>query len=99
MVGISPITTARLRKICNPNKVLMPKARNFPKSSSVSKATEKARHRKPANRAITVRVPTKPNSSARMEKMKSVWASGRKNSFRRLSPKPTPNQPPLPMAR
>ena len=38
-----------------------------------------------------------PSSSAMMEKMKSVCASGRKNSFWRPSPRPRPVMPPLPM--
>ncbi len=41
-------------------------------------------------------MPTKPSSSPTMAKMKSVCASGRKNSFCRLSPMPTPVAPPAP---
>ena len=35
-----------------------------------------------------------PSSSPMMAKMKSVWASGRKPHFARLSPRPTPVKPP-----
>jgi len=38
--------------------------------------------------------PRRPSSSPMMLKMKSVWASGRKNSFCRLSPSPSPKRPP-----
>ena len=37
-----------------------------------------------------------PSSSPTMERMKSVWASGRKNSFCRPSPSPSPVTPPEP---
>ena len=42
--------------------------------------------------------PTKPNSSAIMEKIKSLSLNGKKSSACRLLNKPTPQTPPLPMA-
>src|SRR3546814_5012946 len=45
---------------------------------------------------ITRHTPTKPSSSAITEKMKSVCASGRYDSFCTDAPRPTPNHSPRP---
>ena len=42
--------------------------------------------------------PTKPNSSAKMAKIKSVYMNGRYCNFCMDSPKPWPNRPPEPIA-
>ncbi len=65
----------------------------------VARAERRARSRaRPARRTapITNRTPIRPSSSPTMERMKSVCASGRKNSFCRPSPRPRPVTPPEP---
>ena len=48
---------------------------------------------------IMITTPTNPNSSARIEKIKSVVLSGRKSSWPWLPfSQPFPNKPPEPMA-
>ena len=51
-----------------------------------------------ANKIITTVQPTKPNSSAKIENMKSFCGSGMYKYFCLLSPNPTPNNPPDPIA-
>ena len=46
----------------------------------------------------TIKQPTNPNSSAIIEKIKSLSLKGKNNSACLLLNKPTPHKPPLPIA-
>lgn len=50
------------------------------------------------NNIITNAHPTKPNSSAKTEKIKSFCGSGKYKNFCLLCPSPNPNSPPDPIA-
>ena len=51
-----------------------------------------------ANKAITKIQPTNPSSSAKIAKIKSLCGSGIYKYFCLLSPRPTPKNPPDPIA-
>lgn len=51
-------------------------------------------HIKIANKIKTAAHPINPNSSPKIEKIKSLWGSGIYKNFCLLSPKPAPNRPP-----
>ena len=55
-------------------------------------------HINTANSINTTAHPTNPSSSANIEKIKSLCGSGIYKYFCLLSPKPTPNKPPEPIA-
>lgn len=51
-----------------------------------------------ANNISTIAQPTNPNSSPKIENIKSLWGSGKYKYFCLLSPRPEPNKPPDPIA-
>ncbi|MNN87073.1 hypothetical protein D3C81_2045750 [compost metagenome] len=71
-----PITTPMLITTCTPTIPTIPTASKLPKVSSIVIATRMPRHTKIKNNNRTKSPPIKPNSSARMEKIKSVCGSG-----------------------
>ena len=68
----------------------------MPKVSLARSAARVPRQTMTPYRTMVATAPTSPSSSPMMLKMKSVWASGRKKSFCRLSPSPSPKRPPEP---
>ncbi len=69
----------------------------MPKVSLARSAARVPRHTTMPYRTMVATAPMSPSSSPMMLKMKSVWASGRKKSFCRLSPRPRPKKPPEPI--
>ena len=94
MFGIEPVTTAMFIMACNPINDVIPTATKLPNISGAFMAISNPLHMKIANKIITMVHPMKPNSSAKIEKMKSLCGSGIYKYFCLLSPSPAPKMPP-----
>ena len=98
MFGIVFVTTAIFKITCTAINAVIPIAIKLPKTSSALIAINTPLTTNIANKTITSKQPTKPNSSANIAKIKSLCASGMYNYFCLLSPSPTPKSPPEPIA-
>ena len=98
MFGIDDVTTAMFIIACNPTIVVIPAATKLLNISGAFIAIIIPLHINIANNAITTTHPTNPNSSAIIENIKSLCASGKYQYFCVLFPSPTPNNPPDPIA-
>ncbi len=77
-----------------PTSAVIPIATKLPNMSGARMAIKMPRQIKMANKINTMLHPIKPNSSPKMEKIKSLCGSGIYKNFCLLSPKPAPNNPP-----
>lgn len=75
-------------------KLVIPMATRLPNMSGALIAINTPLHMKIANRISTAAHPINPNSSPKMEKIKSLCGSGMYKNFCLLSPNPAPNNPP-----
>lgn len=74
--------------------VVMPIATKLPNISGALIAIKTPLQMKIANNIKTTVQPINPNSSPKIEKMKSLCGSGIYKNFCLLSPSPAPNSPP-----
>ena len=98
MFGIVFVTTAIFSIACIAINAVIPTATRLPKLSSALIAINTPLITNIENKINTATHPTKPNSSASIANMKSLCASGIYKYFCLLSPSPTPNNPPDPIA-
>ncbi len=77
-----------------PTNAVIPIATKLPNISGALMAIKIPLHIKIANKIKTATQPINPNSSPKMEKMKSLCGSGMYKNFCLLSPNPAPNSPP-----
>ena len=77
VTGISPITTHKFKIVWKESINVIPKDKYFPNRSSHFIAIFMASYIIKQNNDDTNSTPKKPNSSLIIEKMKSVWGSGR----------------------
>ncbi len=73
---------------------VIPIANKLPNISGARIAIKIPLHIKIANKIKTAAHPINPNSSPKMEKIKSLCGSGIYKNFCLLSPSPAPNSPP-----
>ena len=73
---------------------VIPTATKLPNISGALIAIRTPLHIKMANNIKTIAHPINPNSSPKIEKMKSLCGSGIYKNFCLLSPNPAPNSPP-----
>lgn len=73
---------------------VIPTANKLPNISGALMAIKIPLHIKIANRIKTATHPINPNSSPKIEKIKSLCGSGMYRNFCLLSPNPAPNSPP-----
>ena len=73
---------------------VIPIATKLPNISGARIAIKTPLHTKIANNSSTIVHPINPNSSPKIEKMKSLCGSGMYKNFCLLSPRPAPNSPP-----
>lgn len=83
---------------CIPTKAVIPIATRLPNISGAFIAIRTPLQMNIANRTIINAHPINPSSSPIIEKIKSLCGSGMYKYFCLLSPKPTPNNPPDPIA-
>lgn len=83
---------------CIATNDVIPTAIKLPNISGAFIAIKIPLQIKIANNTNTTAQPTKPNSSANIENIKSLCGSGKYKYFCLLSPNPTPNSPPEPIA-
>lgn len=79
---------------CMATNAVIPTATKLPNMSGALIAIRIPRHIKIANKTKTATHPINPNSSPRIEKIKSLCGSGMYKNFCLLSPNPAPNRPP-----
>jgi len=96
--GIEPETTAMFNKTWIAITAAIPKQRKAENLLSDFKPTLKMLIISVKNTKQSIIQPNKPNSSATIEKMKSLSLNGRNNSACLELNKPTPQTPPLPIA-
>ena len=77
VTGIKPMTTDRFIVTWTNSWKVRPKDRYFRNKSSCFRDIFKLLIRMIANRVMIIKAPMIPNSSLIMEKIKSVWGSGR----------------------
>ena len=77
VTGINPTTTIKFRSAWKESPKVIPKAKNFPNLSSEFIAILNPLYIIVINKDATIKIPTKPNSSLIIEKIKSVWGSGK----------------------
>ena len=75
------MTAPRLMSVCRPNHDTMPAASSRPNTSFVFAAILMPAKISPPNATSTTISPSRPSSSPRIEKMKSVWAFGTYSHF------------------
>lgn len=75
-------------------KAVIPIATKLPNMSGARIAIRIPLHIKIANKISTIAHPMNPNSSPKIEKIKSLCGSGIYKNFCLLSPSPVPNRPP-----
>ena len=93
--GSAPEQTEILSNTCTAIMVVIPVARKQPNLVGAFIAIMIPRIITIKNTKIKNKQPTKPNSSAIIEKIKSLSAKGKKRYFCLELKSPTPNQPPL----
>ena len=98
VAGIDEVTTAMFIITCIPTSAVIPDATKLPNMSGAFIAIRIPLHINIANSTITNAHPIKPNSSAKTENIKSFCGSGKYKYFCLLWPRPTPNNPPEPIA-
>src|SRR5690606_28680343 len=98
VTGSRPITVPMLTRACSTIQTVTEVAARRANGSRVRSATRRPAYPRTPNSPTTTRVPTSPNSSPMIAKMKSLSGWGRKPHFSRLPPMPTPNRPPVPSA-
>ncbi|MMZ70459.1 hypothetical protein D1872_335080 [compost metagenome] len=76
VTGMRPMTTPILITTCTPTMPTIPTASRLPNISSTVIATLMPRQTKIINSRSTSMPPIKPNSSVKIEKIKSVCGSG-----------------------
>ena len=96
--GIEPVTTAMFKIVWIEITAPIPKQRNAENLLFAFIPTLKILIIKNKNTKHKATQPTKPNSSAIIEKMKSLSLNGKNNSACLELNKPTPQTPPLPIA-
>ena len=96
--GIELVTTAMFNATCIITSAVIPVASKLPNISLAFIAISMPLHINSANNKITTTQPTKPSSSANIANMKSFCGSETYKYFCLLSPNPTPNNPPEPIA-
>ena len=98
MFGIDDVTTPIFIITCIPINVVIPVANRLPNISGDFIAIKIPLQINIANNIKTTAHPKNPNSSANIENIKSLCGSGMYKYFCLLSPSPTPNSPPEPIA-
>ena len=98
VMGRTPITAPMLIAACTTIHAVMAVAPRRENMSGTRRAILSPAKARPPYRTVTHSVPMSPNSSPMMAKMKSVVDSGTHPHFPPLEPRPTPNQPPEPIA-
>ena len=98
VLGIVFVTTAMLRIACRMTCTTNPTVSSAPNLSRARTAMDMPRRSSSKNSATTSAAPIKPNSSHRIEKIKSFCGSGTYRYFWRLLPSPSPASPPDAMA-
>ena len=96
--GIEFVTTAIFSATCIITSAVIPVASRLPNISFAFIAISMPLQMKSANKIITNTQPTKPSSSANIANIKSFCGSDKYKYFCLLSHKPTPNNPPEPIA-
>lgn len=79
---------------CIATSAVIPTATKLPNISGALIAIRTPLHIKIANKTKTATHPINPNSSPKIEKIKSLCGSGIYKNFCLLSPNPAPNNPP-----
>ena len=92
--GIVSVTPPMLISAWPTIQIVAPPARRTPRRSGAFRAALIPRQAKPRKSSSTRRVPTSPNSSPMIAKIKSVWASGRSWEGDTAPLSPVPKTPP-----
>lgn len=95
--GIEPVTTATLMSVCTAMTAATPIHKRQPNLSRAPRPILISLITKTAKTTSKSPAPTNPNSSAMIEKMKSLSENGKNKYFWRELKRPTPNQPPEPI--
>ncbi len=99
VMGMMPMHMPTFCRSWNDHIVAHPTSTSFPNGDSILIARKMVENMSAANSISSTTDPTKPNSSARSAKTKSVCASGRKPPPACVAlPMPLPNIPPEPTA-
>jgi hypothetical protein len=99
VTGMIPMVIPMFTKTWKRKMVETPTAIRTPNRSREMVATWRMRQTSRKKSKRSTMLPTKPTLSARLEKMKSVWSSGRKPRFASVwASRPLPVIPPEPIA-
>ena len=96
VTGSTPITAPTLMTAWLAIHVVIPTASRLPKRSGARVAARSPNQARAKNATRSMTAPNRPSSSPTTEKMKSVWALGRRPHFCRPPPRPRPKMWPEP---